>query len=855
MSESERESMGGENPERSGTNDADSENGNVNSRNASIGRDVKNSTIATGDHSTIQSGVHHHYPPGYQPQSDPTPAKTTPPKIQTDSLPVTDPHLFGREEELAALDSAWESEKTNIVTIVAWGGVGKSALMNRWVREMCGPDDCRGAARVFGWSFYSQGAGEGKQASADRFVDAALRWFDDPEPEAGSPTEKGRRLAAMVQAERTLLILDGLEPVQHPPGPQEGKLKDEALRALLRNLAVRNPGMCLITTRLAVDDLRTHEKSTVSQMELRHLSPEAGAAVLERLGVTGPNAELETASTEFDGHALALNLLGTYLESLFDGDVRQRDKIPVLADEEVGQGGHARRVMDAYETWLAETEKGQRALSILRIMGLFDRPAEKGAIDAVTAGDPIPGLTDALKGLGDKGWKLAVRELRKLKLLAEPDADRPDALDCHPLVREHFGERLKAEFPEGWKEAHGRLYEFYKALPEKELPDTLEEMEPLFAAVAHGCFAGRHQEALYEVYYSRIQRDGQTNFCCKKLGAFGADLAAVSQFFETAWTTPAAGLTDQFQAGVLSWAGFRLRAMGRLREAVEPNLASLNYDIENERWRFAAIAASNLSELHLTLGDVAEAVAYGQRSVEFADRSGDGFMREVTRTIHADALHQAGDLDAAEALFQEAEALQAERQPHYPRLYSLRGYQFCDLLLSRGRDGEVVERATQMLEWEEEGWLLDIALDHLSLGRAHLLQALADGTGDFAPAETHLNAAVEGLRQAGDQSRLPLGLFARAALFRATNQFQLAWDDLNEAHEIAQFGEMRLFLADYHLEAARLCLAQNQREQAAEHVSEAEKLIEETGYHRRDGEVAALRGALGNGPPPFLKGG
>ncbi|MFP4390569.1 MAG: hypothetical protein ACLFPR_16715, partial [Desulfococcaceae bacterium] len=55
------------------------------------------------------------------------PTKPAPPKIQTGSLPVTNPHLFGREEELAALNTAWESQKTNIVTIVAWGGVGKNA--------------------------------------------------------------------------------------------------------------------------------------------------------------------------------------------------------------------------------------------------------------------------------------------------------------------------------------------------------------------------------------------------------------------------------------------------------------------------------------------------------------------------------------------------------------------------------------------------------------------------------------------------------------------------------------------------------------------------------------------------------
>jgi len=28
--------------------------------------------------------------------------------------------------------------------------------------------------------------------------------------------------------------------------------------------------------------------------------------------------------------------------------------------------------------------------------------------------------------------------------------------------------------------------------------------------------------------------------------------------------------------------------------------------------------------------------------------------------------------------------MQAEQEPEYPRLYSLQGYQYCDLLLSRG---------------------------------------------------------------------------------------------------------------------------------------------------------------------------
>jgi hypothetical protein len=63
-------------------------------------------------------------------------------------------------------------------------------------------------------------------------------------------------------------------------------------------------------------------------------------------------------------------------------------------------------------------------------------------------------------------------------------------LDAHPVERQHFGRRLKEGAPDAWREANRRLYEHCKALPSslygKVLPDTLEEMEPRLAAIAHG---------------------------------------------------------------------------------------------------------------------------------------------------------------------------------------------------------------------------------------------------------------------------------------------------------------------------------------------------------------------------------
>ena len=99
------------------------------------------------------------------------------------------------------------------------------------------------------------------------------------------------------------------------------------------------------------------------------------------------------------------------------------------------------------------------------------------------------------------------------------------------------------------------------------------------------------------------------------------------------------------------------------------------------------MVAGNLSELTLTLGDLTQAVASAEESVELADRSADAGERMINRTTLADALHQAGRWEESAASFREAEAMQAERQPEYPRLYSLQGYRYCDLLLSAGSAG------------------------------------------------------------------------------------------------------------------------------------------------------------------------
>jgi hypothetical protein len=529
-------------------------------------------------------------------------ARQGPKKISVARLPVTGSDIFGREEDIAFLDRAWANRDVNVVTIVAWAGVGKSTLVNHWLRRMAA-DHYRSAELIFGWSFYRQGT-SGKTLSADEFFDAALHWFGDPDPRLGTAWEKGERLARLVALRRTLLVLDGLEPLQNPPGPQEGRLHEPSLQALLRELAAFNKGLCVITTRTPVADIADHEQTSALRRDLEQLSSDAGAKLLRALGVKGDEAELRSASDEFHGHCLALTLLGSYLTDAYNGDVHRREEVSARLARDLRQGAHARKVMESYQAWLGEGPE----LSVLRMLGLFDRPADENSIGVLLKSPAIAGLTESLTGLSSSEWRVILSRLRRARLLVGEDPHNPGHLDAHPLVREYFGEQLRDRQVDAWKECNRRLYHYYRTIA-PQLPSSFSEMEPLFSAVICGCNAGLFRESLHEVYIPRIQR-GSAYFVANVLGARGALLTALVHFFENErWNSPvkvgveAQRLTAEDQLFILMQAGLYLSSTRGFStpesrncyERAEPLCHSLNrpvllYSALMGQWRYSYIA-------------------------------------------------------------------------------------------------------------------------------------------------------------------------------------------------------------------------------------------------------------------------
>jgi tetratricopeptide (TPR) repeat protein len=729
--------------------------------------------------------------------------------------------FLGRDKELALLDDAWTEKQgtTNLLSIIAWGGVGKTALLAYWVQSRfiekgwLNADGQPDPSAYFDWTFYDQGtrsddATHAGAASVGTFFQSALKHFGDPDPE--SPQDKAARLARLIQAQRCLLVLDGLEPLQYPlHHPQAGQLTDPDLRELLGLLAQRNPGLVIISSRQALTDFTSGAATPTRQHDLEELPVECAVALLRQMQIIGTDEELQQAATDYACHALSLIVLGRFL-FVKGGDIRLRSQIPLeRANDNRNQRitRNAWHVLEAYEQWLASPAGNAADVQALRLTGLFDRPASPDCLAALRAAPAIPGLTDQLVPLSDDAWNAVLHRLHEAHLLqlrfppVDPGsfAPRPEArevtVDVHPLIREYFAKHLREKQAAGFKAAHSRLFDHLCARTEHQ-PATLEGLQPLYQAVVHGCLAGRQQEALDKVYDDRIQR-GRDAYSTKQLGAIGADLGAVTAFFEEPWSRLSANLSAADQAWLLNEAAFSLRALGRLIEAVEPMRVGLAMRIDQEVWKSAAIIASNLSELEVTLGRVEEAVADARRSIEFADRSGDAFWRMGTRTTAADALHQSGEREEARRLFEQAEALQREDQPRFDLLYSLQGFRYCDLILAPA------ERAA----WGAVGTLDCGSLLPLVEGSPAAAKVPSGLPSPDAPApakpedsephqETHTPAGLA--RPSG--SRLPQSRTAVAALAEAERRAR-------QTLEWAQQGNLSLLsIAQDHLTLARVAL-------------------------------------------------
>jgi hypothetical protein len=157
----------------------------TNANKIEIGKDVQDGIVIAGDSNTATINIYHQQAALNSKPSEP------PPKVDYDRLPIPSSDLIGREKELELLDNAFSDPKKYVISIIAGGGVGKSALTYSWLDRI--KPDYGGAKMIFGWSFYNQGSDKTQNSSAP-FFQEAFRFFNYDKQLPKDEVEKGKPL-------------------------------------------------------------------------------------------------------------------------------------------------------------------------------------------------------------------------------------------------------------------------------------------------------------------------------------------------------------------------------------------------------------------------------------------------------------------------------------------------------------------------------------------------------------------------------------------------------------------------------------------------------------------------------------
>lgn len=805
--------------------------------------------------------------------------------VYLDQLPnVADAGLFGRKSVLDSLTRAWFDKRVKIVTLEATGGIGKSAIVKKWLAatQNDSDDPYFGAERVYGWSFYSQGTNDNR-ISADTFFKHALDFFGDRKASSGDSAAWGSRLLELIRKHRTLLILDGMEPLQYSKETSVGSIKDARLKTLVKGLAEDcGGGLCVITSRERPTDL--DNRGGVLRINLPPLDKFAARELLRSAGISedASNAELDEIAERYGRHSLALLLYGRFVRQFHNGEPRRlpfpmgRGKRPGKlafdgdSNADLGSAAqlmsHAKKVMKSYEKMFVVRGMKQ-ANELLYIMGLFDRPAEAGAIQALRS-TSIPGLTDSLKELGSDDWIELKRLLRDNGLLLAENTFSMGDLDAHPLVREYFGDSLRKQKKSAWLNGHRCLCSYLAANTEQH-PDEATSMARVYSAVNHGCSAADYCHSFDSLLRRRAWRlddkdERQWWYATRRLGMAGDDLVALSQFYTKKFSEldPSLGLGNEIE--ILSNTGVRMRSLGRLEEseafecfsgAYERSLKLLRSRNRSPRTNDlifeGAYASCQLSELRLIQGKFREALKSAEQAQWLADvchkrgHKRHPYIRMHALSSLADVHFQKGETAKAEEAFERARLIDALEAPRPPFMHSQSCYRYGMLLIETGRFDQLLTLIRGDHEWgvdRDNKSLLAIAIERLVHGWALLERAKAQNRPQFKQTIDILDKAIEGLIASGYSDYASRGYVIRAQFLRARNEgkdLERAAADLQEAEREAR-KIMALLKVDVLIERAHVAVARRQRTAAARLIREANEAVACMRYGRAAAKLTAL---------------
>jgi tetratricopeptide (TPR) repeat protein len=693
----------------------------------------------------------------------------------------------GRAELLEQLDREWNAELHRIIGLVGFGGEGKTSVARQWIEQIrlhTAPP-----SGVFWWAFYDN-------SNLDEFYEAVLQYLlGDRIDLAALPSTSMRAhvVASLLRAGRYLIVLDGLEVLQHQSGDSYGEFTSVGLREFLQLFAAPDHlSVCIATSRAPLLDLQ--DFTTYTEFAVERLLPEDGRTLLRRLGVHGTDQLLDSIVRDWDGHALTLALVATYLLKRWNGHASHApiDELRPLESED--RYAQVRRVLRRYDEQLSVPER-----TFMTVFSAFRTPVHAHVLDRIfrnhleheESESSTNALTTPIAALDSEAFAVMLQRLISHQILRYNQVT--DSYTTHPLIRAHYSEKLEED--PARVSLHQSIKEYYLASVSTTpaLP-TLDELTPLIEAVHHACRAGAYDEA-FVIYQDRIDQ-GEMWVLTHKLGAHETELALLLEFFpdNDPSTTPQVS-NPNVRAWLLNEIGFCLMTLGRLREAPVYFERANTIVAELEIWENACRGSKNVAELYIDLGMLRQAARAADESLQFAHRFEEAFEKLVCVALQAWIAYLRGQTDAGK-LFLQSEAIQ--RQTEGARfLYHIQGLRYAEYLLRHNERG--LARQVTMANLA-----LCAANQWISItGRCRrFLGEIDSAEGNHKAALGHFQEAVNVARAVSERESLIEALLARGRWAARWGAPEDAFLDLTEALDYAVQGGYRLYEVDIRLALA-----------------------------------------------------
>jgi tetratricopeptide (TPR) repeat protein len=746
-------------------------------------------------------------------------------------LPAAQMAGRGRELDLLTEWITASDHRVRVLSVVAIGGMGKSAMTWKWYQDTA-PTAMKPLSGRMWWSFYES------DAHFENFVIRALAYVTNtPEAEIReiTPPERERELLDILDREPFLVVLDGIERIlvayarldaarmddaaldaetaNQVAGaigmPQEAqasmfsphrlrKTADPRAGAFLRKLARVGASRILVSTRLYPADLQGasgHPIPGSFAVFLSGLEDDDALALWRAFGNSGTREELLAIFHTFENYPLLIRALAGAVARFAPapGDFaawrRANPGFDPIRQPSEGVKAH---VMSYALTGLSEAQR--RTLDLIaafRMPSTFDALAQLLVRDGAEQPAPRGGVGGLFNRLGggkpklthfedEAGLDAALAELEARGLLGWDR--RANRYDLHPIVRGVAWNALDDRARQG---LYARLNAHFGSLPPVSLEDvrSLDDLTGVIEMYNTLIGLRRYDEA-FAVYTERLNLP-----MLRRLSASLQRIELLEGLFPDGIERPPRLARPAAQARALNALALGYHTGGGPGRAAGLYLRAAMIAEQESNLRNVSIGLGNLSDTLRQSGNLRAAEAAAHRAL-LIDRAQEDRAAEALSLQFAGLVRMArGATDEAQIALERALRIHTAQQN-----IQLQGVCYALLAEAALLRGDVTLARTHA----DRAWTLadhaGYELDYVRAARVQGAAALADG--DLVTAAERLNVALTRARAANATEHELPALIGLAEMHRLEGNTKGVRNLLDDVWEPAERGPYRLLHAD-----------------------------------------------------------